>query len=83
MGRRKSRRKIRTRPKKKIPAVFQCPRCGATAVSVNVNKKDEIVSVICGACKLSYTFKYEEIFQPVDYYGKFVDAFIQEQGIII
>ncbi len=81
MGRRKSRRKIRLRPKKKIPSIFQCPRCGVTAVSVNIDKKNGVVSVACGACKLRYTFEYEEIFQPVDYYGKFVDAFVKEMGI--
>ncbi|OYT30338.1 MAG: hypothetical protein B6U95_00790 [Thermofilum sp. ex4484_82] len=55
-------------------------------LELGLKRKFQLYSNVRGAVPqqyLYYTFKYEEIFQPVDYYGKFVDAFIQEQGIII
>ncbi len=77
MGRRKSKRRIRLRPRKRLPTVFQCPRCGVTAVSVEIRKKDGEVSVRCGSCGLGYVFEYEDILQPVDYYSKFVDKYAE------
>lgn len=75
MGRRKSRKRIRVRPKRTLPKVFQCPKCGAVSVSVTVDKRGDVVHVVCASCGLSADFEYREHFHPVDYYAKFLDAY--------
>lgn len=75
MGRRKSRRKVSTRPRKTIPKVFQCPRCGALSVNVSINKQDNKAHVVCSSCDLVGEFEYKEYYHPVDYYAKFLDLY--------
>jgi len=82
MGRRK-RRKSRAllRPRKVIPKIFLCPRCGQKTVKVWVvndkETKEKRVIVKCGSCLLEASFQYIEIFQPVDYYHKFIDMYYE------
>lgn len=78
MGRRKSRRKIAVRPRRTLPKVFQCPRCGALSVNVSISKQDNKVRVACSSCGLVEEFGYKDYYQPVDYYAKFLDAY--EEG---
>ena len=75
MGRRKSRRKIRLRPKKTLPKIFQCPRCGAVSVRVSVSKAEEEVVVKCTMCGLSSQLEYKDFYHPVDYYARFLDEY--------
>lgn len=75
MGRRKSKRRIRVRPKRTLPKVFQCPRCGTASVSVAVNKSAATVHVACANCGLAMDFEYREFYHPVDYYAKFLDSY--------
>jgi transcription elongation factor Elf1 len=75
MGRRKSKRRIRVRPRRTLPKVFQCPRCGAVSVSVTVDKGEGLVHVVCASCGLAEDFEYREYLHPVDYYAKFLDAY--------
>jgi len=79
MGRRRRGRRRRIyRPKKRIPNIFSCPRCGRKSVGVSINKKEGIVTVKCGACSLESTFEYSEGLKTVDYYSKFVDEFYEK-----
>ncbi|MCD6358157.1 MAG: hypothetical protein DRJ96_10055 [Thermoprotei archaeon] len=78
MGRRKSRRKIRLRPKRTLPKIYQCPRCGAVAVSVAIDKSEKQVYVRCAACGLTGTLEYREYYHPVDYYAKFLDMYEEQ-----
>lgn len=80
MGRRRRRRKIRLVPKKRLPKIFQCPRCGNTSVSVMINKKEGKVAVKCSSCGLEAEFKYNPYLAEVDYYSRFLDAY--EEGKI-
>jgi len=80
LGRRRRRRKIRLRPKRKLPEIFQCPICGMTTVSVAINKKEGIAVVKCAKCNASKTFPYNPYYHPVDYYSKFLDAIEAEMG---
>lgn len=80
MGRRRKTRKIRpTRPKRVIPKIFQCPNCGKTSLTVDVEKKkdsDMIHAIIrCGVCKLKYEMDLPSVYQPVDAYAKFLDEY--------
>ncbi|MCD6562589.1 MAG: hypothetical protein J7K23_01580 [Thermoproteales archaeon] len=79
MGRRRKGRKIRVRVKKKLPTLFQCPRCGFTTVGVSIDKKLGFVTVRCSNCGLTYVFEYNQYLQPVDYYSRFLDNF--EEGV--
>ncbi len=80
MGRRKRRRKPRLRPKRRLPKIFQCPRCGETSVSVIIDRRKGVAKVICSSCKLSAEFDYNPYLAEVDYYSRFLDAY--EEGKI-
>lgn len=75
MGRRKSKRRIKLRPRRTLPKVFQCPRCGSVSVSVAADKSNGRAQVKCSFCGLSAEFEYREFYQPVDYYAKFLDMY--------
>ncbi len=81
MGRRKRRKKVVLRPKRRIPKVFMCPKCGKRTVSIK--SQDDTVVVVCGNCGLKYSFQIKEGLDKVDYYGKFVDEYYKEiEGFI-
>ncbi|NOZ88465.1 MAG: zinc-binding protein [Crenarchaeota archaeon] len=85
MGRR--RRKYRKpqllRPQRTLPTVFECPHCGARALTVEINKKVRneqglVKAVIrCGNCGLYAEMWVPELYQPVDVYSKFLDAYLE------
>jgi transcription elongation factor Elf1 len=66
-----------------MPTVFECPHCGARAISVEIKKKErnergEVKAIIrCGNCGLYAEMWVPEIFQPVDVYSKFLDAYLE------
>jgi transcription elongation factor Elf1 len=73
MGRRR-KRTIRI-PKKTLPKVFLCPRCGAEAVNILFDKSKQIAKVDCGECGLKDEIKYSRVMGLVDVYCKFIDNF--------
>ena len=81
--RRKKYRKIPLRPRPTMPTVYECPHCGARMLSVTIEKKERneqglVKAVIrCGSCGLQAVMWVPEIFQPVDVYSKFLDAFLE------
>ena len=85
MGRR--RRKYKKRPllraPRVLPTVFECPHCGAKALTVEIKKKERneqgLVKAIirCGNCGLYAEMWVPELFQPVDVYSKFLDAYLE------
>ena len=85
MGRR--RRKYRKpqllRPQRTLPTEFECPHCGARALTVEINKKARneagLVKAIirCGNCGLYAEMWVPELYQPVDVYSKFLDAYLE------
>ena len=80
LGRRRKRRKIIVKKVRRLPTIFQCPRCGKTSVSVVINKKEQHVFVKCAACGLAHDFEYNRHLEPVDYYSMFIDWFEEEVG---
>jgi transcription elongation factor Elf1 len=80
MGRRRRKRaRVRVVPKRKLPTIFECPSCGATAVSVSVTKgKEKVVRVVCSNCHLMGVYEYNPYLSPVDYFSKFLDDY--EEG---
>ena len=75
LGRRRRGRRIRPRPKRKLPEIFQCPRCGEETVSVSKDKELGVIKVTCSNCGLSYQFEPNPYLHPVDYYSRFIDKF--------
>jgi transcription elongation factor Elf1 len=73
MGRR--RKKTVKIPKKALPRIFLCPRCGAKAVSILLDRNKEIAKVDCGECGLKDEIKFFHAMAIVDIYCKFIDNF--------
>jgi len=71
---RRKRKTVRF-PRKKIPQIFSCPKCGVTAVRVVLVKKKNIATVNCGKCNLSAEFPTAPVEEAIDIYCKFTDKF--------
>ncbi len=76
MGRK--RRKELKIVRKKIPTIFNCPKCGSNSVSVQVDRNSNNSFVKCGSCGLSGSFELKPIMKAVDAYNMFVDSFFQQ-----
>jgi len=78
MGRRRKRKMKVVRPKRVIPKIFQCPNCGKTSLTVDLERSDGgMMNAIikCGVCGLRYEMQIPSIYQPVDAYAKFLDEY--------
>ena len=74
MGRRK--RKVVRLPRKKLPKIFMCPKCGINAVHVASTDVGQAL-VKCGNCGLAVEVPISPTDQPVDLYCKFSDKFYE------
>ncbi|TFG10788.1 hypothetical protein EU538_00820 [Candidatus Thorarchaeota archaeon] len=79
MGRRR-RQKVSRRPRKRIPDVYPCPDCGNTAIKIELYRKNGMAMVKCGSCGLEMTIEdVNELTEPVDIYGSFIDQFYEQR----
>ncbi len=83
MGRRRKRRKKLIIRRPTMPTVFRCPNCEAETLTIEIDKKQQNemgyykAIIRCGNCGLYAEMWVPPIFQPVDVYSKFLDAFIE------
>ncbi|UCG37303.1 MAG: hypothetical protein JSV64_03240 [Candidatus Bathyarchaeota archaeon] len=65
-------------PKRRLPQVFLCPRCGKEAVRVEFVKEDEKATVHCGGCSLTNQLSFKQTDKEIDVYCKFTDRYYSE-----
>jgi len=78
---RRRRREVRIF-RKQIPKIFYCPKCGAQAVSVNMDKKNDMMLVACGNCMSKKSYEFKKFMAPVDAYNKFVDELFENEKTV-
>lgn len=71
MGRR--RRRVTNIPKKKLPKVFICPKCGKKSLSIKIKEIDLKAIIKCRECGMIEDTIIKSAFKEIDVYCNYID----------
>ncbi|MHA1340383.1 MAG: hypothetical protein ACTSRZ_09245 [Promethearchaeota archaeon] len=77
-GRRK-RQKVVVRRVRTLPKIFECKNCGHKTIKTQIQKDKNEAIVICGFCGLKQVVPANELTEPVDAYGDFIDIYFAQE----
>ena len=76
IGRR--RKKVTKIPRRTLPKIFQCPKCGNKGIGITIKNNKALVQ--CGNCNLKEEIESTPSDEPVDVYCKFIDHFYRGES---
>ena len=78
-----SRIKILTKDAKQmVNGPYYCPKCHKEQLQILMDPKNKQVYASC-KCGLEWQVTFAPVFQPIDYYNKFRDAWKKQSYVII
>ena len=68
------------KPRKMVNGPYYCPKCSKNKLQIMVDQKNKEVIAVCLECGVKQNLSFAPVFEPVDYYNKFVDHLKKEQS---
>jgi transcription elongation factor Elf1 len=66
-------RMYRRETRKMVNGPYYCPKCSKNKMQIMVDPKKKEVTAVCMECGVKQNLPFAPVFEPIDYYNKFVD----------